>query len=90
MLSFIIGELFGASLPFILTYVATGILPLAPIIPVDNSNFIILNSTITSYVKNNPRICLCLIPTMIYCIGRVYFEIVRFIHLLIPFPSVGK
>jgi hypothetical protein len=78
MIANILAELLGLSFPFCLTYVVTTLFyPVAPLIAANDST-VIINEAATNFIKSNGQIAICLIPSLIYCMGRIYFELARF------------
>lgn len=93
MISHLLGELAGLAFPFGLTYLITLVYPLSALIPNNPSSGnapILINEAITEFVKTNNQIAICLIPSIIYILGRFYFEVVYFTTKFLPIPSAGK
>lgn len=89
----IFGELIALAIPFGASYLTTKFLPFAPLFSKTTTipaNLAFLPSELYTYLQANNDIAISLIPTMIYIIGRVYFEIMYFITSLIPIPKIGK
>lgn len=93
LVNHIFGELIALAIPFGASYLTTKFLPFAPLFSKTTTipaNLAFLPSELYTYLHANNDIAISLIPTMIYIIGRVYFEIMYFITSLIPIPQIGK
>eukprot|EP01040_Poterioochromonas_malhamensis_P007466 gene7466-8053_t len=93
LVNHIFGELIALAIPFGASYLTTKFLPFAPLFSKTTTipaNLAFLPSELYTYLHANNDIAISLIPTMIYIIGRVYFEIMYFITSLIPIPQIAK
>lgn len=93
MFGHIFGELLAVTIPFGTSYLVTQYLPFAPLFPpgssIPSSASFLPNAAIEFARKNND-IAISLIPSIIYLIGRIYFEAMLLISSLLPHSTAGK
>ena len=89
----IFGEFLSLLFPFGVSLFITKYLAFAPLLPASVKNpeiLLFLPKNVVDFLKTNNDIAISIIPSLIYLIGRIYFESMLLVRSLIPNATIGK